>query len=194
MGSKKNLTSIRIGRLLVLTQAESRRGKSGSSKIFWVCQCDCGKQVEIAAMALNCRKPTQSCGCLQLEVVTQQGYNNYKGKGVSVLHSAYSKYKWRASKKNIQFDLSEQDFNDLILGDCYYCDAVPSSLHRAELNIENTLVNGIDRIDNTLGYVYGNVVSCCGVCNTAKSDNSLGDFLSMISRIYNKHIGSKTNE
>ena len=30
---------------------------------------------------------------------------------------------------------------------------------------------GMDRLDNSKGYVEGNVVSCCYDCNTARFDN-----------------------
>jgi hypothetical protein len=51
-------------------------------------------------------------------------------------------------------------------------------------------LNGIDRIDSKLGYVEGNVVSCCKICNSAKGDLTLAEFENWI----NKMIKFKTNE
>ena len=193
MAIKKNMVGLKIGRLLVLDQAPHRRSKSGLSRVYWLCKCDCGETTEVSAIALNSKRPTQSCGCKQIEAVTQQGHNNYKGQGLSVIHSAFIKYKWRASKKNIEFSLSEEEFSAIVYSKCYYCDANPSHVHRTELNIDGTLINGVDRIDSALGYCTNNVVACCGMCNTAKSDHSIEKFFNMVMGVYNKHLRSSVN-
>jgi hypothetical protein len=48
--------------------------------------------------------------------------------------------------------------------------------------------NGIDRVDSTKGYFNENVVSCCKVCNRAKSNLSLDEFKEWISKVYLKTI------
>ena len=42
--------------------------------------------------------------------------------------------------------------------------------------------NGIDRIDNNIGYTIDNSVSCCKYCNFAKNDFLLDEFLLWIKR------------
>jgi hypothetical protein len=42
---------------------------------------------------------------------------------------------------------------------------------------------GIDRKDNTIGYVVGNVVPCCIVCNRAKMDLPYEAFLAWLGRV-----------
>jgi len=44
--------------------------------------------------------------------------------------------------------------------------------------------NGIDRLDNDLGYVPGNVVSACGRCNKAKLTMPVGDVLAWVKAVY----------
>lgn len=189
MGSKIDLKGTRIGRLLIIEEAPSRSSLSGSKKVFWHCTCDCGASVEISSASLLSKKrPTQSCGCKQIEAVVNQGHKNYKGQGVSIVNSAYAKYKWRAASKQISFTLTKSAFKEFILNDCFYCGKPPQSIHRSELNIDNTLINGIDRVDSSIGYDIGNCVSCCGACNLAKSDTSIGEFLNMIKLIYERHI------
>lgn len=41
----------------------------------------------------------------------------------------------------------------------------------------------IDRMDNTIGYVLDNVVSCCGACNRAKGARPYGEFVAWLDRI-----------
>lgn len=43
--------------------------------------------------------------------------------------------------------------------------------------------SGLDRIDSSLGYTYGNVVPCCGECNGMKSNHSLDQFFVLLERI-----------
>jgi hypothetical protein len=38
------------------------------------------------------------------------------------------------------------------------------------------LHNGIDRLDNALGYTTANSVPCCKPCNQAKNDRSVDEF------------------
>lgn len=58
--SFKDLTGMRFGLLTVLSKTEKRTGTS----VVWLCQCDCGKQCEIAGGDLNRSLGTKSCGCL----------------------------------------------------------------------------------------------------------------------------------
>jgi hypothetical protein len=58
-----DLTGIRSGRLLVLRKAPSRAGVG-----YWLCQCDCGRQVEIRTSCLIRKRPYRSCNCLRNEM------------------------------------------------------------------------------------------------------------------------------
>jgi hypothetical protein len=42
----------------------------------------------------------------------------------------------------------------------------------------------MDRVDNSLGYVIDNVVSCCEMCNLAKKDFSREEFESWVRRVH----------
>jgi hypothetical protein len=48
--------------------------------------------------------------------------------------------------------------------------------------------SGIDRIDSSIGYIEGNVVSCCSKCNTAKSDMPFDEFRVWAIRLYEKLV------
>ena len=43
--------------------------------------------------------------------------------------------------------------------------------------------NGIDRVNPALGYVEDNVVTCCKICNIAKHDLRLEEFLAWIEKL-----------
>lgn len=68
------------------------------------------------------------------------------------------------------FDLTFADFQGLIHGQCYLCGKVPAQISGNRPRGARLYYNGIDRVDNSLGYIEGNVRSCCKKCNSVKSD------------------------
>jgi len=64
----------------------------------------------------------------------------------------------------------------LLKQDCAYCGAPAKPL------------NGIDRINNALGYVDGNVTTACRTCNLAKREMTLEEFRAWVGRAA-KHMG-----
>ena len=88
-----------------------------------------------------------------------------------------SKYRLRfaniksgAKKRNIYFDLTEEEMYNLLTSPCNYCGCNNS--------------NGIDRIDSSKGYITENVVPCCAMCNRMKNNYSLEAFKTQIRKIY----------
>ncbi len=62
--SHLDLAGKRFGRLIALEKTE-KRDKKGS--VVWICQCDCGRQVELTADSLV-HGNTVSCGCRKQEI------------------------------------------------------------------------------------------------------------------------------
>jgi len=99
---------------------------------------------------------------------------------------------WRgASRRGLPFDLSLGEVNKFLLGDCFYCGVGPTNVQsdydHKSCSIVRFIYNGIDRIDNHLGYTPENCVSCCYPCNKMKMNTTLEDFFVRISRIYRYH-------
>ena len=90
-------------------------------------------------------------------------------KGVS-----YSNYKSRANEKGLRFELSKEVFEQKRKEPCYYCGKGESDTHK----------NGIDRIDNMVGYTEENSRSCCGDCNYMKRNNDYDLFIEKSRHIY----------
>ncbi len=93
-----------------------------------------------------------------------------KPKEERAMVDAYHVYRANAKRKNNEFSLRREEAVSLFVGECYYC------------GVKNAM--GIDRIDNEKGYTAENSVSCCRVCNYAKRDMKLPDFLSWLGRAY----------
>lgn len=85
----------------------------------------------------------------------------------------YRRYIYRANAKSIAFELSVQQFNEIINQDCTYCGEQGP--------------NTIDRIDSSKGYISSNVTPCCTKCNIMKFTMSVYDFKKHVSRVY-KHL------
>ena len=89
----------------------------------------------------------------------------------------YNSYKKRAESKNLPFEITKNEFTHMINSNCYYCDAEPRQC-------SDSIRNGIDRINNEVGYISGNSVTCCTTCNMIKRDIRHDDFLRHIEKIY----------
>lgn len=84
----------------------------------------------------------------------------------------YKKYKNSANKRNIEFNLSFEDFMTFWEKPCFYCNDPIETI-------------GIDRIDNNKGYFLENCASCCTVCNRMKLSSPVKDFLEQVHKIAN---------
>lgn len=155
---------------------------------MWECKCDCGetficRDVEYVLMRkLGCKHCTQS------KIQSSKSKSEYGISHRGLIRRLYREYKRGAEKRNLPFELTEEIFLELILGNCIYCGAEPD-LHdgysRYMQKTEEPLkFNGIDRVDTKRGYVEGNVVSCCSKCNYAKHDMTLSDFKEWIMKVY----------
>lgn len=95
----------------------------------------------------------------------------------------FKNYRRAAHHRNIEWALSEEEVLPLFDMDCSYCKAPPSNTIYMNQRDKFVLVGGIDRIDNNLGYIPGNITPCCKECNLAKRGMSVDQFLIWVHRI-----------
>lgn len=74
------------------------------------------------------------------------------------------------------FELTTKEYNTITNSQCYLCDRKSCEKYK----------NGIDRIDNHLGYILSNVKPCCGSCNHIKKDLELDELLNKMMEIFMK--------
>ena len=105
--------------------------------------------------------------------------------GIAAMRKLYRNYKARANKDGYDFDLTETQFMELTQGNCHYCNSLPTQILSGsngsndgsrQLN-GDYLHNGIDRVDNSIGYIYANCVTCCKICNRAKREMTYHNFI-----------------
>lgn len=96
--NRLDLLGQRFGRLVVISEAENRITKSGQYKAYWLCQCDCGKQVEVSTQ--NLRRGTKSCGCLRVELGREKRTHGLKN---TRLYSIWAGIKDRCHNPNSKY-------------------------------------------------------------------------------------------
>lgn len=162
--------------------------EKGKNEWLWECKCDCGEIFHVREYKILNRYGCHSCTNKKTSTETalkkKNGITHY-----GLKNRLYKDYKYGASKRCIDFNISFDDFVNLMEQDCYYCGESPV-LHEGELQymqktIEPWKHNGIDRVNSNIGYENGNVVPCCSKCNYAKHDLTKDEFYKWIVQIYN---------
>ncbi len=170
---RENLLGKKFGNLTVIAESEPRLRISGTKTHYWLCICTCGTQKEIQAQKL--KNGQSSCGCIR---------KNKLSFGEAFLNKLFYNYKKDAKKREFCFNLTKSKFLQLVKRECFYCGESPTVRQKTQNFNGIVPVNGIDRIDPTVGYTIANVVSCCPTCNVAKSDMTLQEFKAWVRRVY----------
>lgn len=183
--SGKDYSNQKFGMLTIVRRDFSTRKDHNP---YWLCKCDCGK--ETIASINNLKKgEITSCGCFRLEQTRLRAkILNAKKEGDSALNSILYTYKYNADKRDIDFQLTDEQFRELIFSNCGYCGAKPSNKAKNRYGNGDVIYNGIDRIDNITGYEKNNCVACCQNCNRAKYKMSYAEFTAWIKNVYNKCV------
>ena len=93
---------------------------------------------------------------------------------------SYKQYEQGAISRGKSFEISQELFENIRIQECYLCGKQNSAQHK----------NGIDRVDNSKGYIEGNIMSCCSGCNYLKRDYNLDIVFDKFQRIYKHNVGS----
>ena len=171
--------------------------------VWWICKCICGSY-RSATSSMLVRSTVKSCGCMNF--TSPHGNSKYlDNPSEATINSRINTYKQSARRRGLLWELSNIEAKNLMLANCLYCGSPPrtmknvystkSGIHRSvntnHVNGAYINLNGIDRVDNVLGYTIANSVSCCWYCNRAKHNLSLNEFKAWIDDIVNFTKGTK---
>jgi hypothetical protein len=78
-----------------------------------------------------------------------------------------------AKTRKIEFNISDELALEILNNNCYYCG--------------DKIVVGIDRLDNSLGYLETNIVACCEMCNYMKRIYTKEQFIIQCKKITINH-------
>jgi 5-methylcytosine-specific restriction endonuclease McrA len=160
---------------------------------LWEFQCVCGDVVRKTAR--DVRKQARDGhipNCGKTECNNGRKHNSRYADGEAARNELIRSYQKGAKKRGHEFALTVEQMEKLFRGNCYYCGRLPEQIKKTHHRTHSSsyIYNGIDRVDNSRGYVPENVVSCCDKCNKAKLQMSHDDFLDLIFRIAQHHGGS----
>ncbi len=167
---------VAIERLTPLPRPATPRSRK---MVKYKCVCDCGTFTEVTYTNLM-SGGTQSCGCWQKESAS---IRTRKALGTSATTSVWNYYKRNAAVRSYEWALTREQFELLIFSNCKFCGTSPLTLTKMKYG-DFIYNNGIDRLNNALGYTVGNVVSCCKICNIAKHTMAVGEFTAWVDKIY----------
>jgi hypothetical protein len=109
-------------------------------------------------------------------------------KGECGLNKLFGRYKLKAKNWGRLFSLSLEQVKKITSSNCHYCGIEPNMIINSGGGCNPTgwsdyIYNGIDRKDNSLGYVLDNCLPCCKYCNQAKHLYSYDEFIAYLDRV-----------
>jgi len=149
----------------------------------WECSCSCGKILNVKGTHLS-NMNTKSCGCYKKDVNSER---LKKTSGTASFNKVWGYYRVNARRRNKDFNLTKEEFKNLVVKSCHYCNATPKSYFKKKTN-GLFYYNGVDRKDSNIGYTAENCVPCCSICNRGKSNLPYNDYL-----VYINNLKSQTN-
>lgn len=155
-----------------------------SKNYLWLFKCDCGNYKEINPRQVF-RKDnysTKSCGCLHKEYIkNNKGTNSNSFKGVGeVPLGYYTRAKIGAIKRNLDFKISIEDINNLLIKQNNKCKLSNVDIY---FKPNKDYTASLDRIDSTKGYTIDNIQWIHKTINVMKmkmSDKDLIDWCKLI--------------
>lgn len=157
------------------------------SQHHWLVKCDCGQTVEMSYGRLK-QVGGPSCGNRKCphskkplpEVVFSPEFGaDYSLKSASA--RVRQRYKKSAENRGLRFDLSEDDFFQLVTSPCHYSGVKPQ--YTSETKEGTFYFGGVDRKDSSLGYSIENCVSCCTFANYAKNNYPYKQFVEWLDEL-----------
>jgi 5-methylcytosine-specific restriction endonuclease McrA len=146
--------------------------------------CDCGNKYETPISKLIGKHASvKSCGCLSREYRASPKKGSRLPDGIAARNAVRDNYKNSTRYSGRVWDLTDEEFDRLTSAECFYCGCSPGKIYRARGNSGEFIYNGIDRVDNALGYTPENVVTACHTCNFAKGSMSFDEFMAWINRL-----------
>ncbi len=146
------------------------------------CKCSCGNEVTTPLHSvLNEKNPKCfACGRDAMRKFSTSEQNARR---------AILEYVKGAESRNIDFNLSFDDFCDIIVRPCHYCGDKDTNSKQQKGRGRSRpappfFYTGIDRVDSNQGYVKENCVPCCAKCNRMKLAEPQDVFLNQVKKIY----------
>lgn len=170
------------GKFLILRKAH----RNAHGKQLWLSKCtECEKDMLLIASQMQyCKTST----CLKCSSARLGGHRPSLGIATAV-NRKWDNVRNGAEARGHEFCLTKEDVTELVLSPCFYCGEFHTWTNPR--TNETFDINGIDRLDNSLGYRKENCVPACWTCNKLKGTFSPQTFLEKIAKILSRHEHKK---
>lgn len=179
MRQQVNYVGRKFGRLTAIEKIKNGRSHQ------YRCKCDCGNETIVSYSNLFATfqgKGTRSCGCFKKEVISRAKRMSDE---IVISNEIWRIYRRNAKTRNYIWLLEKEEFLEIITSSCYYCGIAAGNTIKAKWGKDRIAkFNGVDRLNNSIGYVKDNCVACCRICNCAKGELSPEEFRAWIERLY----------
>lgn len=139
---------IKVGEIFGKLEVKELLPEKRQRSKLWLCLCKCGNYSKVCTTDLR-NGHSQSCGCGRIEAISSNvGY---------VSGTWYGAIQKNARTREIDFLVTQEYLNDLLIKQDFKCaiSQLPIEIKMGRQNTETTA--SLDRIDNTLPYIEGNV-------------------------------------
>lgn len=99
----------------------------------------------------------------------------------------FSKMKYRAKQKKLDFSITHDDLTNILTRTNFICALCGDKLDINEYGKKSGKSISWDRIDSKKGYTLPNIQPVHWHCNRLKMDLDLPDFMSLCKKIFNNH-------
>lgn len=150
------------------------------NKAYRLCRCDCGNEVYVKQGNLT-SGGTVSCGCHR----NRSGKDHPSWQGCGEISKRYfSRLESNATRRGYEFDITIEYISELYEKQNHKCAYSGRTLHQFRSKMNNLCGNAsLDRIDNTKGYVEGNVHWVCKEIQKMKTDFEEDTFLQLCKEV-----------
>lgn len=170
-----DLTGKRFGKLLVVKAVESK-----IKPLKWECLCDCGKTKIIVGRSLK-SGASASCGCLKSAYLKKTLWTGYE----EISGSYFGSLKWGAKRRNLDFQIDLKYIWEIFVKQNRKCALSGDDIFFVQAAVdEHKGTASLDRINNDIGYVKGNVQWVHKDLNFMKQDLSENYFIELCKKVY----------
>lgn len=157
---------------------------SGAFVYLAVCRCSCGVDAEVSMYVL--RNGSQSCGCAAYKTRTGKSHPLFAGHG-EIGISLWNRYKQHAAERGRCFEITIEHAWEMYLRQNRKCalSGVPiefGSVSR-QTKYASQITASLDRLDNRIGYVQGNVQWVHKTVNIMRNTLTIEDFRAWCHRV-----------
>lgn len=143
----------KYGKLKVLLLEDKKYDSKNRLRQFCICKCECGNTVRVEKGNLI-RNLTKSCGCNRYP----QKSNSKSWKGIGEIHKSYfNRLIFEANKRGYDFNLTLEYLWEIFIKQNRCCALSGMPLCFDSKTRKHDRTASLDRINNTIGYINGNV-------------------------------------